>query len=469
MDDKKVTLKLMRELLIACLKFIESSKDKYPLPTGNYVDVRVDYLRKQWITFTTNVVNLNGWAKKEEMLNLPEVYKALDHLYGLEIMRASDTNNRGQLSTKNDKNEKLDRLRNFEISFFISAYINKYDLSFNDSKFNYIFSVWFNHLQMPNSSKRICVLRNFFLEGLESIDILGYKIRRLKNYEIRLLLGMGAYAGNVPQYRFWNLPSDLKKDLNPMYCVEVPPLIFDADNEEISSEYIKYKLLGLLLTFKDGIISMDTELNYDPMEEFKISYGSSGIFSWNELHTYFRTTYILSNDETDKLYGYEAIYKKINLKKSWSLRLAIRRFLGASWRSYWDDIIIDYMIALESLLSNSDQEIKYKISLRAAYLLNENPSDRPRTFEIMKVFYDLRSKIVHGSLKDLESALKRLKPYFPENITSPEATFREYTRIIIQKYVSLISDSNGDEKKHFLELLDNKILGSNNTIATKRE
>ena len=87
----------------------------------------------------------------------------------------------------------------------------------------------------------------------------------------------------------------------------------------------------------------------------------------------------------------------------------------------------------------------------------------------MKVFYDLRSKIVHGSLKDLESALKRLKPYFPENISSPEATFREYTRIIIQKYVSLISDSNGDEKKHFLEILDNKILGSNNTIVTKRE
>ena len=43
-------------------------------------------------------------------------------------------------------------------------------------------------------------------------------------------------------------------------------------NENISIEYIKNRLLGLLLTYKGGKITMETELQYDIMSEFSINY-----------------------------------------------------------------------------------------------------------------------------------------------------------------------------------------------------
>lgn len=56
----------MRDLLISDLKFIESSKDQFPFPIADYVDVEVDYERKQWTTFLTKTVNLYGWNKKRK-------------------------------------------------------------------------------------------------------------------------------------------------------------------------------------------------------------------------------------------------------------------------------------------------------------------------------------------------------------------------------------------------------------------
>ena len=375
-------------------------------------------------------------------------------------MSNSDNKNFIPAISQPTKDKIVERLQNFEVFPFIRAYINKFGSSFSDSNFNYTFKVWFDSLQASNLSRRILVLRNFFLEDLDSIDLMGYRIRRLKNYEIRLLIGMGSYNASTPHYPLWNLPPDLKYDLNPMYCVEVPPLVFGTDNEGLSSESIRNRVLGLLMTFKDEMISMETELNYDSMEEFQINNGSSAISSWPELHHYFPIPYFLSHAEYDKLHEYEIHYAKIDLYKEKTLSLAIRRFLSATWRFSWEDILIDYMIALEALLSNTSQEIQYRISVGVAVLLDEKPSDRQRTFEIMKGFYDIRSKIVHGDADKLDKARDKLKRYFPEGSATAEDTLRQYIRNIIQKYVYLCSDATGgDIKKNFLKKLECKILG----------
>ena len=74
----------MRDLLISGLKFIESSKDQFPFPTADYVDVEVDYERKQWSTFLTKTINLYGWNKKQEMFDIPEFKRVVNYLYTLE-------------------------------------------------------------------------------------------------------------------------------------------------------------------------------------------------------------------------------------------------------------------------------------------------------------------------------------------------------------------------------------------------
>ena len=244
MDDREAISKLMRELLISCLKYIESSKDKIPIPTEDYVDVEVDYKRKNWSTFSAKVVNLYGWNKRQEMFDLPEFKKAVSNLYALDSKHRSEAIDFGQYLILPGEYEKQDRIINIEIIPFLSAYINKFGLSFNDSNFNYTFKVWFERWGASSLVRRIFVLRNFSLEGLESIDLLGHRIRPLKNYEIRFLIGMGSYNAKITNYPLWNLPSDLKYDLNPMYCVEVPPQIFGNDKKELTSEYIKNLLIA---------------------------------------------------------------------------------------------------------------------------------------------------------------------------------------------------------------------------------
>ena len=57
---------------------------------------------------------------------------------------------------------------------------------------------------------------------------------------------------------------------------------------------------------------------------------------------------------------------------------------------------LNLTIAIESLLSTSRHELRYKISQRAAWLLGNDSKDKKDIFKKTKDIYDLRSTIVHG-------------------------------------------------------------------------
>ena len=61
------------------------------------------------------------------------------------------------------------------------------------------------------------------------------------------------------------------------------------------------------------------------------------------------------------------------------------------------DEMIDLCIAFESLyLPGINDELKFRLSVRAAWFLGENKDDRRRLFTVFKKIYDYRSTIVHG-------------------------------------------------------------------------
>ncbi|MGH9493571.1 MAG: hypothetical protein ACRD3B_01135 [Candidatus Sulfotelmatobacter sp.] len=64
---------------------------------------------------------------------------------------------------------------------------------------------------------------------------------------------------------------------------------------------------------------------------------------------------------------------------------------------YEPRVVLSCLTALEALLTNeSKAELSYRLSLRAANLLEEDDLSRLNRFKELRDFYDLRSQIVHG-------------------------------------------------------------------------
>jgi len=80
------------------------------------------------------------------------------------------------------------------------------------------------------------------------------------------------------------------------------------------------------------------------------------------------------------------------------LRIPAQRLVDGGGRYREDDTIIDYAIGLEALLLKGiKDELSYRFSLRAATILASDIGEKEKFFKQLRSFYDIRSKIVHGS------------------------------------------------------------------------
>ena len=84
------------------------------------------------------------------------------------------------------------------------------------------------------------------------------------------------------------------------------------------------------------------------------------------------------------------------LENDQRFELAMRRFMGAYEKPFGGDRLIDYWIALESLLmpEPSAGELSYRASLRGACFISDH--ERAVVFEHLRNSYKARSKFVHG-------------------------------------------------------------------------
>jgi hypothetical protein len=85
---------------------------------------------------------------------------------------------------------------------------------------------------------------------------------------------------------------------------------------------------------------------------------------------------------------------------------------GMSKRAHTDQAL-DCGIALEMLLGDDvTTEIQYRLALRAALLLGETMSERQIIRKEVKQFYELRSKIAHGSRKPIKDGQQMIHKGF---------------------------------------------------------
>jgi hypothetical protein len=81
-----------------------------------------------------------------------------------------------------------------------------------------------------------------------------------------------------------------------------------------------------------------------------------------------------------------------------NLEIALRSFVSSydRWLAFPDSRLLDLITSLEALLG-IESELTFRLSFRVAALVAPDDQQRGELLELVKGFYDTRSKIVHGS------------------------------------------------------------------------
>ena len=276
--------------------------------------------------------------------------------------------------------------------------------------------------------KSFCPLLGFSSEVEEICLDKEIKIRRISNDEILDLWNHSAWfralvEGNVmafsihaPLQYLIELSVEARKTA-PTEKVKVPSatIVFD-------------KVVSALRLFKEGWVS------YPFIFERQISrlalgtyYGMSG-----SLPSIPPRSYNLKKEEVE---NFKMFYTEIkeNLDHS---RIALTRFNQTYRREnlspqIYEDRIIDYCIAFESLFCSEDKRQKGEIiSIGASMLLGKDNCEREEIRDYLRKAYRVRNKIVHASLSVPDSLNK-------ENVGDDVGTFiqkiENYLRICIKK------------------------------------
>ena len=87
----------------------------------------------------------------------------------------------------------------------------------------------------------------------------------------------------------------------------------------------------------------------------------------------------------------------LNSKTQGKLKIAINRWIKSKTRQTPKDRIIDLAIAFEALyLPTDNNELTFKLSVRASWYLADGKEDREVLLAVFKEFYKFRSRVVHG-------------------------------------------------------------------------
>lgn len=92
-----------------------------------------------------------------------------------------------------------------------------------------------------------------------------------------------------------------------------------------------------------------------------------------------------------------------------SIILTISRFNSALYRTDTFDKIVDITVALESLI-NGMTELSYRFALYNSMLSEKDETKRKDTYDLLKLLYNSRSTIVHGSDFDPRKYKKTIEP-----------------------------------------------------------
>jgi hypothetical protein len=231
----------------------------------------------------------------------------------------------------------------------------------------------------------------------ECADVeLGYGIRinEISDRELESYINsVGFFKGKAGIHELLNLNFQLET------FVELPRTgpYLQANDEHFAKN--SYKLLRSFRLLKRGALGI-AFVGGEAISPLRL--GSTWM-TGPQLGPLYGDTYEFSKEDLVTLQELLPRLEKIEEDKRFSL--GIKRFIAAYLKPFDGDRLIDYWIALEALLMpESEAELKYRVSLRAASFIAPLSMKR-EVFEQMGLSYNARSKFVHGVDFKIDSEL----------------------------------------------------------------
>jgi hypothetical protein len=189
-------------------------------------------------------------------------------------------------------------------------------------------------------------------------------------------------------------------------------------------------ILLLIRLYKPGDISFIKQAIIQPSGVRSVQFPYRAI---NDLNSYAEPKFKLGPDERQ---SWKAFADRIRGAQSWSsdwFAVARRFFLTGGAKPFdpaRDDVdrIVDYATALESTLVPERDYNTRRISRRAAALTATASSTETEIARLIKRFYEIRSRIVHGGRLSDEN-----RKWLTENWPRVEYRVREILRVAVQR------------------------------------
>ena len=144
------------------------------------------------------------------------------------------------------------------------------------------------------------------------------------------------------------------------------------------------------------------------------------------------------------------------------LQIPIDRWIKSKTSQTAGDKMIDLCIAFESLyIPGMNDELKFRLGVRAAWLLGENKDDRKRLLAVFKKIYDWRSTVVHGG-----ELKKKTFTIHDETITMSEL-ITEAQDLCQKSIVKILKKYSEDGKYPDDDFWNDLILGENPCSANR--
>jgi hypothetical protein len=173
--------------------------------------------------------------------------------------------------------------------------------------------------------------------------------------------------------------------------------------------------------------------------------------------------YTLSEEEAKK---FEKFWNSFSKVLSFSyMRIAVDRFSYTYRKGFRGDNLVDYVIVLEALFSESSESIGSKLRYRIPIFVGIDTSTdaRKKIRDYISTAYKIRSGIVHGS-GTWENLIRGEMKKLSKKLDLGEINFstyflpeiREIVRMAIYRFVILTS--HGIEKSSILQIIDDALL-----------